>query len=240
MILCFLSLTLIAGCKQPVNNSVKKDSVIIKTVTIKKSDVPKKAYPLTDSGQLMLHLDSLPKLVLPYNTANEQFFKEDNVSLFVFKSKKLINLPIQLIPTEIGGDGVDHWDDRDADGKLPDSIKETFNLVDTTNYKITAKLAAITPKFIVLVLRGVLVTLNYKLNVIDAINTSSGNGNSNWQTGRETTINKNLTLKLHHFYSVRTDEAGHYDYENEYAYWFIDTGGHIKKQPERHLKKHKS
>jgi hypothetical protein len=239
-IIGIIALLMITSCKQRVANTGKKDSTVVKTVVIKKNTVVKKSYPLTDSGQLMLHLDSLPQVVLPHNTANDEWFSRPGVSLSSFKNKKLFNIPIQLIPTLIGGGFVDHGEDLDENGKLPDSIKESFNLVDSNTHNIKAKVLAVKAKFIVLDVEGILITLNYKIEVIDAIHTDGVQGNNHWQTGRDVTINKNLTLKIHHYYSVQTDEEGHRDYQNEYETWFIDADGHIKKKPEKHSKKHKA
>ena len=88
-----------------------------------------------------------------------------------------------MIPTVIGDGFIDHAEDLDNDNKLPDSVKVTFNLTDTATYKITATIVAITPKFVALDLQGILLTLNYKVEVIDAINMKSGDGNAHWAFG---------------------------------------------------------
>ncbi|MDB5114593.1 MAG: hypothetical protein JWQ79_85 [Mucilaginibacter sp.] len=230
---------LLAACIHRKTNVGKKDSLATKIAVqpiIKKDSIIKKTYPLTDSGQLMRHLDSLPKFSFDSELGVPTL--ADAISLSQFKNKKLFNIPLKLIPTVIGGGGIDHADDLDNNNNLPDSIKETFDLVDTSNHnKTTAIVIAITPKFVVLDLNGILLTLNYKVEVIDAINMKISTGNPHWHSWRETTIHKDLSLVLHHYYEVQTDEQGHFDREHKLENWFIDTDGHIKKQFGRHSKK---
>ncbi len=211
--------------------TVKKQNVITKAVLppiIKKDSVVKKVYPQTDSGQLMLHLDSLPKEVFPYECSG-QYSELPAVNLSAFKNKKLFHIPFKLIPTELGGGSIDEYQDS------------TFNLVDSVTYKARWNLIATTPKYVVIDDRdyGILATLSYNFEVIDAIHTSAGAGNKSWQIGRTTTIKKNLTMVLHHSWSVQTDAEGHFDYENAEEHWFIDRQGNILKQALRRHTRHK-
>lgn len=233
------ALIVIIGCKHPTSKTIKKDSINIKAykpLNIKKDPIAKKIYPLTDSGQLMLHLDSLLKAEFPYESEGGSPSGSATIDLSALKNKNLFNIPLKLIPRQIGAGSLDHGGDLDDAGILTDSIRETFNLMDTITYKTTGILVAATPKFVVIDLEGILVTLSYHAHVIDAIHSSTSEGNNHWHVERNTTIKKDLTMILHHWFSVQTDEAGHYDYENEYENWFIDDGGHIKKQKSRRTK----
>jgi hypothetical protein len=232
--ICFLGVIALTGCNQSTNKSVEANNSGAKHVlilTIKKDKNIKKIYPLTDSGQLMLHLDSLPKPLFPYESEkNGKYQPEITISLSTFKNKKLFNIPLKLIPTQIGGGFLDHGEDANDEGVLPDSIRETFNLVDTITYKTEGVLVATTAKFAVVDLNGILVTLSYDVHVIDAIRTSPGDGNNHWQVGRATTVKKDLTIDILHWYSHQTDERGNRDWENEHEKWFIDSTGHIRRQ----------
>ncbi|MEN0054099.1 MAG: hypothetical protein AAGC65_10535 [Mucilaginibacter sp.] len=226
VIICVFALSVLIACKQSANKSVKKADTVVKaplSLIVKKDTVGKKVYPLTDSGQLMMHLDSLPKAVFPYKSdGNMQSVIA--IDLSAFKNKKLHNIPLKLIPTQLGAGFLDSAEDDS------DSSAVSFNLVDTANHKVEGVLVAIRPKFVVIDLRGILVTLSYHVEVIDAIHTVTGDGNNHWQISRTSTINKDLTIVLHHSWSAESYKKGHFDSENDEEKWFIDSGGHIKKQ----------
>ncbi|MES2277553.1 MAG: hypothetical protein V4592_16130 [Bacteroidota bacterium] len=237
-IICILVLVAITACRQHTNKVVENNSSHPKAVLVskyKKDTIFKKIYPLTDSGQLMRHLDSLPKPSFPYQSEGGSNQPSVTISLAAFKNKKLFNISLKLIPTELGAGFLDHFEDRKDDGTLPDSIVVTFNLADTVTYRTEGVLVATTSKFVVI--DGILVTLSYNVGVIDAIHTQTGAGNNHWQIFRTATIYKDLTMVLHHSWSVETERRGHFEYENEDEHWYIDENGHIRKQHVRHLKK---
>jgi len=231
------------ACRQQVNKVVKKDSATVKTAllpVIKKDRIVRKEYPLTDSGQLMRHLDSLPKSSFPYQSEGGISEPSVTINLSAFKNKKLFNIPLKLIPVQLGAGFLDSAEYMNDNGTLPDSITARFNLADTITYKMEGVLVAATPKFVVVDLDGILVTLSYQVEVIDAINAQTGEGNNHWQIRRTTTINKDLTVILHHSWSGETERRGHFEYENEDENWFIDDNGHIRRQYLTHKKrKHK-
>ncbi|HEX4373642.1 MAG TPA: hypothetical protein VHZ50_10100 [Puia sp.] len=229
-IIFITALFAISACRQ----STTTHSVIHKQqVFSKKENLIKKAYPLTDSGQLMLHLDSLSRPPFPYLSEGRNYSPLITISLARFKNKKLFNLHLKLIPTQIGGDQLDHGLDVDENGMLPDSIKETFNLVDRVTYKAEGVLVATTPKFVVLDLDGTLLTMTYDVAVIDAITSSEGHGNNHWSVWRNTTIKKDLTMIIRQYYTHESHEED----DSETEYWFIDSFGHFQKKLSK-VKKH--
>jgi hypothetical protein len=228
-IIFITALFAIAACHQSTTHSVIRKQQVFS----KKENLLRKTYPLTDSGQLMLHLDSLSRPPFPYLSEGRNYSPLITVSLANFKNKKLFNLPLKLIPTQIGGDQLDHGLDLDENGMLPESIKETFNLVDSATYKAEGVLVATTPKFVVLDLDGTLVTMTYAVEVIDAITSSEGHGNNHWRVWRNTTIKKDLTMVIRQYYTH--DVPGDDDKETEY--WFIDSSGHFQKKLSK-VKKH--
>lgn len=219
-IIFITALLTVAACHQSINNIVRKQQVFSK-----KESLLKKTYPPTDSGQLMLHLDSLSRPPFPYLSEGRNYSPLVTISLARFKDKKLFNLPLKLIPTQIGADQLDHGMDLDENRMLPDSIKETFNLVDNS-YKAEGVLVATTPKFVVLDLDGRLLTMSYGVEVIDAITSSEGHGNNHWSVWRNTTIKKDLTIIIRQYY---THDVPGYD-DKEVEYWFIDSSGYFQRK----------
>ena len=75
-----------------------------------------------------------------------------------------------------------------------------------------------------------LVTIDYHLNVIDAIHIAAGDPSSNkrFQADLSSTIYKNLRIIMHHTYYVQTDEKGNFDTTNEDDIWRIDKDGFFK------------
>jgi len=228
-IIFIVALFAIAACHHSTDNNVIRKQQIF----AKKEGLIKKTYPLTDSGQLMLHLDSLSRPPFPYLSEGRNYSPLITISLANFKSKRLFNLPLRLIPTQTGGDQLDHGLDVDENGMLPDSIKETFNLVDSATYKAEGVLVTTTPKFVLIDLDGTLVTMTYNVEVIDAIVSSEGHGNKHWSVWRNTTINKDLTMVIRQYYT----HESHEDDDSETEKWFIDSSGHFQKKLSE-VKKH--
>lgn len=111
----------------------------------------------------------------------------------------------------------------------PDS---TFSLCDTT-YKGAWTLVAKKPKFFIVTVDSnylLLVTIDYNLNVIDAIHIAAGDpsSNDNFQGELTSTVYGNLKVVLNYSYSVRKDQEGNYDNEEENDTWRIDDSGHFK------------
>lgn len=215
IIIFVLGLSIITACKQPssktVKNVTKKDSTKVLATLAGQS--------LTDSGKLLLHIDSLPKIKFPFES-NWGDSGYPTIDLSIFKSKKLFNLPIKLIPTQAGG-GL-------LDDELVDS---TFDLTDAS-YRAHWYLIAKTPKFIVIeVENGVLATITYNLKLIEAIHSAIADprSNSHFNAERHSTINKDLTILFHHDYGVE-DDKGHYDTSTEADLWFINKTGHFKEK----------
>jgi hypothetical protein len=217
----------IAKKTMPANNAVsdKKDAVSGKT--IKKDTIVKKTYPLTDSGQLMLHVDSLAKVNFPYHSENESYSSYGAIDLSALKNKKLFHIAFKPIPMQLGGGSLD----EDLSGR-----DSTFDLADSTTYKARWNLIAATPEFIVVDVGdyGILATLSYKLDVIDAIHIKTGVGNNHWQIWREAVIDKDLAIHLKNHWSGETYRKNHFEYENEAEMWFIDDTGRIKQLPVKH------
>ena len=177
--------------------------------------------PLTDSVRLLKHLDSLPPIKFPFGSEayNRNF---NSINLSEFKGKKLFKLKFTRIPTTIGSGGLD--DDR---------IDSTFNLTDI-QYKAQWNLIKKTPKFVVVEVNSegaMLVTLNYHLEVIDAIITGIADpgGHYPWFASRHSVINNNLTILLQHEYTMNETEDS-VDKEKSEEKWFIDKTGHFRKK----------
>ncbi len=217
-ILISLFLLLLISCNHKSSQTniqiIKKDTDV---------NIAVKLLPTTDSGKLMLHLDSLPKIKFPFKSEayNREF---DSIDLSEFKNKKLFNLSFTRIPTTIGGGGLD--DER---------VDSTFNLVEK-NYKGAWNLIVKKPKFIVVEIQSIyfngvkLVTLTYNLEVIDAINIAIADpsGHYPWFADRHSIINQNLTLILQHEYIMNETENSA-ETETSHEKWFIDKTGHFKK-----------
>jgi len=177
-----LGLLFLTSCQHSNNKSV---SQLIEN----KSAAKKILVPITDSGKLIAHLDSLPQIKFPYGEGGPDQQTSPVLNLSEFKNRKLFNLPLTRIKTQIGGGILD--DDR---------VDSTFNLTDN-KFKASWDLIAKTPKFFVIEINGViLATLTYNLKVIDAINTETHDpaNNNHFNADRYSTINKNLTIVLHH------------------------------------------
>jgi len=213
-----LMVALFLGCINDVKN--------VKTVS--KPDSPKSSIirqtpspPLTDSAKLSIHLDSLPKAVFPRNVSDWNR-GAPNINLADFKNKKLHNLSYQLIPRQIGGAGID----------MGGTLDTTFSLCDT-NFRANWFLITKTPKFFVVEVDDnylLLVTIDYRLNVLDAIHIAAGDpsSNDNFQGELTATIYKNLNIVMHYRYDQRTDKEGHSETINEDDQWGIDSNGHFK------------
>ena len=104
------------------------------------------------------------------------------IDLSAFKNKKLKNLNFKLIPTELEGGIVDL-----------DSINNFFDLTNESSFA-NWKLISKKPKFFtILTDEGFLVTLNYKLEKIDAIRFGyiDPASNNHWSFSRQGKIDKN-------------------------------------------------
>lgn len=217
LIIGVLALITITACTQSGNKNtrVKKDSLSTN------KPLPKAVAPVTDSAKLMHHLDSLPPVKFPFLSEwyNRTF---PVINLSEFKSKKLFNVKLKLIPTQAGGGAIDY-----------NETDTTFNLTDSS-YKAQWNLIAKTPRFMVVEVYGdgvQLVTLTYQLKVIDAINSAAAQGNNHWNANRQSVIRKNLTIVLQHEYSVQIDDENHFDTETEdELYWFIDKNGYFREK----------
>ncbi len=205
------------------------------TDSVKKTDSVNIKAPATDSGKLVWHLDSLSKIKFPYELeANGR--TGPNIDLSEFKnSKSFFCIRYKPIPTLVGGGTID----MDVENGISEYYDATFDLVDTPSYRSEWALIARTPKFVVIRLYGdeKLVTLNYQFKVIDAITAAARQGNNHWTSERTATINQDLTIVLHHQYSVQTDAQYHMETSDEGdQYWYIDVNGYFRKQ---HTKRHK-
>jgi len=222
LFLLVLASAVVVSCHQSTNNNVVK----AQNVSVKR-DITVKVYPLTDSGQLMLHLDSLPRAKFPY--LGEDGSRTVSVSLVNFRNKELLHQPIKLIPVFIGASTLDHGGEVDENGVLPDSVKEFFDVVDPDTYKITGVVIATTPKFVVINLyHGTIVTLSYDVKVMDAIYGWEQEGNNHWTVSRGTTIKKDLSLLVEDYWN--RPEAPK-EAEHDQQHWFIDNTGHFQKKP---------
>lgn len=201
------ALLFLTSCRHPNNKLVgqpfKNDSVTKKI-----------SVPLTDSSKLMAHLDSLPKIRFPYGEGGQDQKNSPVLNLSEFKDKKLFNIPLTRILTKVGGGILD--DDR---------VDSTFNLTDQS-FKANWELIARTPKFFVIEIDGiVLATLTYNLKVIDAIKTETHDpaNNNHFNADRYSTIDKDLTIVLHHKWYMAGEEGDESEKEDED--WFINKDG---------------
>ena len=177
-----------------------------------------------DSIALLKHLDSIPKINFPYNSTTSNGFTTINLS--EFKNKKLFDIPYKRIPTIIGGGGI-NMDETDS----------TFNLTDK-NFIAEWNLIKKTQKFLVIEVKFnyvKLVTMDYNLNVIDAIESGASDPSSNvhFSAERVSIINNDLTIDLVHTYSVQTDEKYNYNTETQEENWFIDKNGFFRKSKQK-------
>ena len=197
----FLLLIIIASCS--------KKEVVQKTNS---------SVTISDSLRLLQHVDSL-KVVPDINSLKpEDALKID---LSEFKNKKLRNLKFKLIPTELEGGAMD----------FAESEEDTlFNLTDE-NYFAKWVVIAKKPKFFVILTdEAFLTTLNYNLEKIDAIrfNYISPGSNNHWSFNRQGTIDKKLTIVLHHEYAVQVDEDRNFETTTLDKKYYINSEGKIQ------------
>jgi hypothetical protein len=205
-------------------NNTKTNKVVVRNITqtsaVKSTQL---VVPLTDSARIVKHLDSLPNPTFPLVVSD--WNGTPTMSLSDFKAKKLFKLRYKLIPRAIGGAGID--DDN--------GIDSTFNLCDT-DYKASWSLVAKTPKFFVIEVDdnySLLVTIDYQLNVIDAIHVAAADplGNDHFHGELTSTIYKNLKIVMHYDYSQQAGAEEGYAASNEMKendIWRIDKTGHFK------------
>ncbi|PWK80331.1 hypothetical protein LX99_00796 [Mucilaginibacter oryzae] len=217
-ILFLFTLTVfLCGC----TNNARTNSAVTSHIVVKNVAKPDKVNVLlTDSAKLLKHLDSLPKATFP-RIVSDWNRGAPNINLAEFKTKTLFKLSYKRIPRAIGGAGID--DER---------IDSTFNLCDT-NYRANWFLVAKTPKFFVVEVDDnylLLVTIDYNLNVIEAIHIAAADpsGNNHFHGELTSTIYKNLKIVLHYAYSQQGGEEEHYRTENEDDIWRINKSGHFK------------
>jgi hypothetical protein len=208
------ALFVITSCRQKKEHS---DNKAIQT-NFKSTNVKTQS---TDSVLLLKHLDSLSKINFPFKSEfnNREFLTV--IDLHEFKNKKLFNLPFKRIEREAGGGLID-YNTKDS----------TFNLTDN-NFKAQWNLISKNPKFLVLEVYAdfaFFVTITYDLKVIDAIRSGYVSGNAHWLAERHSIINKDLTIKLQHYYEVQTDEKYNYDSGTTEEKWFIDNKGFFKQK----------
>lgn len=214
----FTSTAFFCGC----TNNDRTNSAVTSHIAVKNLVKPNKVnVQLTDSAKLVKQLDSLPKAVLPQNVT-ELSSNASNINLSEFKNRSLFNIPFKRIPRQIGGAGIDMNGNNDS----------TFNLCDT-NYKANWVLVTKTPNFFVVEMKTnytLLVTIDYQLNIIDAIHIAAGDptSNDNFQGELTSTIYKNLKVVLHYTYYLRTDAERHFDATTENDIWRVDMKGRFK------------
>lgn len=220
VLLLFTSISLWGCTHEAKTNNVFVSHSSIKTNVVKSTQLN---VQLTDSAKLVKHLDSLPKAVFPLEVS--EWNGTQHIDLSEFKTKRLFKLRYKLIPRAIGAAGIDD-DER---------IDSTFNLCDT-NYKANWSLVIKTPKFFVVGVEGnysLLVTIDYKLNVINAIHVAAADpfGNDHFHGELTSTIYKNLKIVMHYVYTQQGGEDESYattDEDNEDDVWRIDRTGHFK------------
>ncbi|AYL97892.1 hypothetical protein [Mucilaginibacter celer] len=218
IIVLVVSLILNGSCTNgsTINNKVPRISTSSPT-----AKQPKKGSDLTDSAKLVKLLRNLPIPKFPFDTKNPSS-DPGPIDLSIFKDKKLMGLKLNLRERQIGGSIIDG-----------DDIPSTFDLTDST-YKSNWLLIAMKPNFFVVITEETLVTLTYKLHVIDAMHIKADDpaGNSHFGGALNTTIYKDLTLKLNYYYEVQVDEEGNFDKEIDDDFWTVDAKGHfrLKKQ----------
>ncbi|MEN0056135.1 MAG: hypothetical protein AAGC65_20825 [Mucilaginibacter sp.] len=221
--ICICVLLILTSCRQTGKKIISEDEINVEAKNKLESSTVKSSLPPTDSAKLVNHLDSLPTIKFPYKSEdyNRDF---DSINLSEFKEKRLFNIPVKLIPTNIGGGSIDD-----------DLIDSTFNLVEK-NYKGAWNLIAKRPEFVVVELSSTdsegikLVTLKYDLSVIDAINIAISDPRRHypWFANRHSTINKNLTIVLQHIYTT-SDTPTPEGKEISEEKWHIDKTGHFRK-----------
>ena len=174
----------------------------------------------TDSITLLKHIDSLPKIKFPFLSVyyNRGF---STINLSEFKNKKLFKIPYKRNPTNVGGGGIE-WDESDS----------TFDITDS-NFIAQWNLIKKTPKFIVIEVNYgyiKLVTIDYKLNVIDAIELAAADpsSNSHFSAERQSTINEDLTILEKNIYTAYGDNNDN-DVEENTENWLIDKNGFFRK-----------
>ncbi len=205
-------------------NNARTNREVTSHIAVKNVVQPDKVnVQLTDSAKLLKHLDSLPKATFPRSVSDGWDRGAPNINLAEFKTKTLFKLSYKRIPRVIGGAGID------------ERIDSTFNLCDT-NYRANWCLVVKTPKFFVVEVVDnylLLVTIDYDLNVIDAIHIAAGDPSSNHHFHGEltSTIYKNLKIVMHYTYSQQAGEEDNYRTENEINeddIWRINKSGHFK------------
>jgi hypothetical protein len=218
--LLVLPVALLIGCsnntkptKAPLPDSSRKQ-ILVKQARIE--------IPLTDSAKLLAQVDSLAKTIFPLEISEDiHTTPTTSIDLSDFKTKKLFNLPYKRIPRVIGGAGID--DDR---------IDSTFSLCDT-NYKASWVLVTKTPKFLVVQVNGMLVTMDYHLNIIDAILVcvEDPSSNEHFHGDLNSTLYASLKIIMHYNYYQIAGKEDNYRTENEINeddIWRIDRTGHFK------------
>ncbi len=176
-----------------------------------------------DNAILLKRLDSLPSIRFPYHS---EFYNRDfpKISLALFSSKKLTEIPFKKIRTVIGAGGIDDREDS------------TFNLVNQ-NYEAAWNLIAKRPRFFVVEVQdnGVfLVSLSYTLKPIDAIRIAMADpaGNKHWYANRYSYISKELKITMHHLYAMNGGPEEDYKIEEKATSkekWIISKTGYFKK-----------
>ena len=216
----FTSTVFLCGC----TNNAKTNSVVTSHIAVKNVVKPDKLnIQLTDSAKLLKHLDSLPKATFP-RSVSDWNRGTPNINLTEFNTKTLFKLSYKRIPRVIGGAEIDD-----------EKIGSNFNLCDT-NYRSNWLLVAKTPKFFVVEMNDnylLLVTIDYNLNIIEAIHIAAADPSSNNHFHGEltSTIYKNLKIVLHYAYSQQGGEENNYRTENEINeddIWRINESGHFK------------
>ncbi len=75
-----------------------------------------------------------------------------------------------------------------------------------------------------------LVTISYKLNLIDAIRSGSTDGNVHWHVRRHSVINQDLTILLQHEFEVQIDDKYNFEKTSSEEIWYIDEKGYFKRK----------
>ncbi|SEO56149.1 hypothetical protein SAMN05192574_10993 [Mucilaginibacter gossypiicola] len=181
---------------------------------------------LTDSAKLVKRLLNLGLPEFPVSTTDSssgpapiETSASNSIDLSAFKEKKLTGLKLKLRERQIGASIID-GEDRPS----------TFDLADST-FKSDWFLIAMKPRFFLVLIDGsILVALTYKLKVIDAMRIVAYDplGNSHFQGSLNTTISKDLTLRLHYLYEMQIDEKYNYDSQIEDDIWKVNANGHFK------------
>jgi hypothetical protein len=197
--------------------------ILITLISCTQKEVKSKSnavYTNSDSLRVLKYLDSLQVATDFENLSTEDFIPID---VSEFKSNTLRNIPFQLIPTELEGGTVDLAETK------TDSL---FDLVDPHNLANWVLFAKKPKFFVVLTDEGFLATLNYKFEKIDAIRYYyiSPGSNNHWSFARHGTIDKQLSIVLHHEYSVQVDEEGNMETSTLDKHYYINAEGRILKK----------